>query len=302
MAGTEEKAARILMATGMLSEAARVLHSSRSSKILKIGPWRFLERLMARWSRLPRIREAALFFGGRMTVVLPEVISEQISTYGFFDEAVTRLALEAIRDGDVVFDVGAHFGYFSLLFSHLVGDGGKVISLEPTPSTFSILASNARRANNIKALNAAAGRDPGQLHITDYGLRYSAWNTLMERARLDNDPADSSRIDVEVIRLDDLVDEEGLPPDVVKIDAENYEAEVIQGLMQTLTNHPPRSIIMETGSAPALEAGKKLVMHGYRVYVWDAPGILRMWSRPLEEANRRFKDILFSRESLSSGA
>ena len=74
-----------------------------------------------------------------MSVVLPEMISLQLYMYGLFDELVTGMALRAGRQGDVVLDVGAHFGYFTLLFSRLVGESGRIVSLEPTPSTFAVL-------------------------------------------------------------------------------------------------------------------------------------------------------------------
>jgi hypothetical protein len=89
-----------------------------------------------------------------------------------------------------------------------------------------------------------------------------------------------------------------LSPDVIKIDTENYEAEVIRGLTGTLVKRPPRSIIMETGSSPALEAAKMLLAYGYRVYVWDESGTLKLWPGSIEEANQRYKDMLFSKESL----
>ena len=119
-----------------------------------------------------------------MTVVLPEVISEQIYSYGLFDEIVTGVALRAVREGDVVIDVGAHFGYFTLLFAHLVGESGRVVSFEPTPSTFSVLRNNTAALKNVTPLNMAAGRQSGRLTISDFGLTYCAWNTLSGSSRM----------------------------------------------------------------------------------------------------------------------
>jgi protein-L-isoaspartate O-methyltransferase len=72
--------------------------------------------------------KADLFFGRAMTVILPEIISQQIYTYGLFDEIVTGMVLRTVRQGDVVLDIGAHFGYFTLLFAHLAGESGRVVS------------------------------------------------------------------------------------------------------------------------------------------------------------------------------
>ena len=56
-----------------------------------------------------------------------------------------RLYLSLIREGDVVFDLGANLGYFTLLFSDLVGRGGEVHAFEPVPPTFARLRETIRR-------------------------------------------------------------------------------------------------------------------------------------------------------------
>lgn len=228
-----------------------------------------------------------------MTIVLPEVISEQIYSYGLFDEAVTWLAMQTVRRGDVVLDVGAHFGYFTLLFSHLVGVSGRVVSLEPTPSTFSILRKNAGLRPNVTLLNAAAGEKNGQLPIADYGLTYSAWNTLSHSSRM---PAvlrePRARVQVQILRLDEWCNRESVVPNVIKIDAENFEIEVIRGLQGVLTKYRPH-ILMETGSSQSVEAGKFLVERGYAMLIGAAFETLKVQSTPIEDVLMKNKDVLF---------
>jgi len=50
--------------------------------------------------------------------------------------------IEIMKPGMVFFDVGAHYGYYSLLGSELVGEKGVVYSFEPIKSTFNILKNN----------------------------------------------------------------------------------------------------------------------------------------------------------------
>jgi hypothetical protein len=94
-------------------------------KLLDPGVGKFIARWLARGNSQTSPRTTRLFFGADMTVVLPEVISEAIYTYGMFDPTVTWMALRSVRAGDTVFDVGAHFGYFALLFAHLAGPRGR---------------------------------------------------------------------------------------------------------------------------------------------------------------------------------
>ena len=274
-------------------QAVGCLHSSPFRKLGLIGPERFLRRAYTRAFGVATECKASLFFGQPMTVVLPEIISQQIYTYGFFDEIVTGIALRAVRQGDVVLDIGAHFGYFTLLFAHLVGESGRVVSFEPTPSTFSILRKNTTNLKHVNALNVAAGRQTGRLIISDFGLIYSAWNTLNDLSRMPGVLSEpKARVEVDVICLDDWCARESLRPDVIKIDAENFEAEVIGGLMETLSRSRPR-VLMETGSEQAIQAGRALIDLDYHVLVSRQPGALTIQTDRVEGALVKNKDVLF---------
>jgi FkbM family methyltransferase len=269
------------------------LYASPIRKVAIVGPRRFLKRRYARFFGLGSEQKAELFFGGAMTVVLPEVISEQIYTYGLFDEIVTGLVMRAVRKGDIVLDIGAHFGYFTLLFSHLVEEAGRVVSFEPTPSTFAVLTKNANSASNVTALNLAAGHQDGHLTISDFGLTYSAWNTLSASSRMPEKlKHPKARLNVQVIKLDDWCDRESIQPTFIKIDAENFETEVIAGLRNTLSRFMPH-VLMETGSKGAVEAGRTILALDYQMLVSTEPGVLTVQHDHVEEALMKNKDVLF---------
>jgi len=50
--------------------------------------------------------------------------------------------LDYIKEGMNVLDIGANIGYYSLIFSKLVGAKGRVFSVEPTKSTYEKLLRN----------------------------------------------------------------------------------------------------------------------------------------------------------------
>ncbi len=56
----------------------------------------------------------------------------------------TQLFKKVINEGDVVVDLGANIGYFSLLAAQLVGARGKVYSFEPEPKNYHYLQRNIR--------------------------------------------------------------------------------------------------------------------------------------------------------------
>lgn len=281
------------MIESQLKRAVARLHRSPAQKILDPGLYRFFARWQARRGE-GRIVPAQLFFGRQMNVVLPEIVSEQIFTYGLFDDVVSWLAVKATRPGDIVLDIGAHFGYFTLLFSELVGPTGRVVAFEPTPSTFGLLKGNIDRYQNIVAENLALGRECGEAELCDHGLKYCAWNSLAKESRLGDLPpgVKPTQVTVGLTTVDDYVRRHGLQPRLIKIDAENFEAEVIVGAEQTIRSCTP-VVIMETGSAAALQAGGYLLERGYQLFVSEGYGSLERWNADLEVANARYKDILF---------
>jgi len=274
--------------------AVRRHHHAKLLKLLSPGVHKLLRRQLARGGLLDGKVNTQLFFGADMEVVLPEVVSEVLYTYGFFDEDVTSMVLQAVKAGDVVLDIGAHFGYFTLLLSHLVGSAGQVLAFEPTPSTFMVLERNALGQDNIKTFNLAAGADDDRLEIMDFGLKYCAWNTLAATARMPHLGQDGAaqRVPVGVVALDGFLVARGIQPDFIKIDAENFEADVVQGLMKTLRIKPAK-VLMETGSEGSLRAGKFLLEIGLTPHVIEQGGSLIRWPGELAQANARYKDILF---------
>ncbi len=82
--------------------------------------------------------QTTTFWGDKMHVVFPEGMSSTIYQYGCIDkgQTLTRALLHFLKPGMTFFDVGSHYGYFSLLASHMVGDenaggGDKYTPLNP---------------------------------------------------------------------------------------------------------------------------------------------------------------------------
>ncbi len=176
----------------------------------------------------------------------------------------------------------------------MVGSGGKVLSFEPTPSTFEVLGRNTSGRENIEIFNLAAGGVCARLGIMDFGLKYCAWNTLATEARIPQLASKGvpAKVEVEVVALDAFLAARNLHPDFIKIDAENFEADVIKGLAATLRDKPAK-VLMETGSDSSLRAGEFMIEIGLRPHVAGPLGELNVWLGDYADANMRYKDILF---------
>jgi FkbM family methyltransferase len=145
-------------------------------------------------------------------------------------------------------DVGAHFGFFTLLAASLVGDAGRVLSFEPTPYTFGRLGKNTGGRRNIELVNCAAFDCETQLTLRDFGVEFSAYNSAfgMRQDAEHRRPA-SREFQVAARRADEVIKEKQFAAvHLIKIDAESSELKVLQGLTETLQRWRP-SVILETG-------------------------------------------------------
>lgn len=82
---------------------------------------------------------------------------------GIYEKDTQRVFLNHVHPGDVVLDIGANVGFFTLLASKLVGSEGKVYAFEPLPRNMSILRAHlqANRLVNVETLPIAAAAIEG---------------------------------------------------------------------------------------------------------------------------------------------
>lgn len=221
--------------------------ASRRSGLGKImyAPGRMIRsKIVERWCLMRKTASPAVattFWGEPMNVVLPEHVSITIYRYGFFENELTRIFLQRMKPGMTFFDVGSHFGFFSLLAARLVGPTGRVRAFEPTPSTFAMVEGNLRGRPNCKAVNVAAWRTDETLEFSDFGVAHSAFNSLFsgKLAEGERAAAHATKVKVSARSLDSYCKETGELPDFLKIDTEGAEGEVLEGMRWLLSTKRP---------------------------------------------------------------
>ncbi len=149
-------------------------------------------------------------------------------------EAFQRL----IRPGSVVFDVGAHVGYYTVLSSVLAGTRGQVIAFEPLPANLKYLRRHLKLNDcaNVRVLTNCVGEGSSIARFDDsHGTGVG---------HLAND----GTLEVQVRSLDEMVESGELPiPTFIKIDVEGAELQVLKGAERLLRRHRP-TLVLSTHS------------------------------------------------------
>jgi len=235
---------------------------------------------LRKFGRVARSRTNT-FFGARMTVLVPELVSSTIYRYGFFEEDVAFYMLSTLEPGDSFFDVGAHFGFFSLLAANLVGADGLVVSFEPMERTREVLSENL-----------AAGAQSGKLVFRDFGVLGSAFAT--SNAPRGGETGEQKFVEVAVTTVDEVVGAKGIKSlKLMKIDAENAELEVLLGAAATIASLRPLIIVEAGDPESGAHATRDVVEHLLELnYV---PFEMKNWSLGKHEPQSRygFQNLLF---------
>ena len=189
------------------------------------------------------------------------IIGRSLDRYGEWTEGEVDLLRPAIRQGDVVLDIGANIGTHALAFANMVGPTGAVVAFEPQPSVFNILAGNLalNNADQVRAFNAAVGTGGGEIAVprtpadrpANFGDLHLRWAAV--------GPADT----VPLVAIDAL----NLPAcRLIKADVQGMEIEVLRSASATITRHRPILYVECEEVAQGRELIGLILEHGYDIY------------------------------------
>ncbi len=166
-----------------------------------------------------------------------------------------RFAAE-LKKGQVVYDVGANVGFYSLLAACCVGSSGRVFAFEPVPENLVYLRRHV-------ALNALAQVMVHPFAVSDaaVSLRFTRGeNRSTGHLTIDGD------LEVRGITLDDFVFSGGNPPPhIIKIDVEGAELAVLRGAQRVLETHRPLLFLATHGLALHRDCCDLLRASGYQL-------------------------------------
>lgn len=163
---------------------------------------------------------------------------------GFWETWVTQFMAQIIESGDVCIDVGANFGYYSILMSALSGSEGRVIAVEPNSDIANMLRHTSRlNYPYFEVAEVALSETVGNAELI-VPLGYMGGASIVQQTVMEKFKTEIQK--VQTLSLDALAEQSGITRvDVIKIDVEGVEPLVFKGMKQVLKNSPGIKIIME---------------------------------------------------------
>jgi len=178
----------------------------------------------------------------------PFILSDLMLLFSDCEPYVKRIFVP--EKGEVIFDVGAHIGIYTLRSAKMVGKEGLVVSFEPDEENFHLLRKNVEinGFKNVKLIKGALGKkNEVRAFYMAVDPLYSSF--LPFRPLVDT----REKRKAQAFALDDIVEKLKVNIiDWIKIDVEGSEMEVLEGGKKTFENVVSK-VIIETDSEKALE-------------------------------------------------
>jgi len=163
---------------------------------------------------------------------------------GYWELDNQRFFAAHLRAGDVVYDIGAHVGLYTLISSSIVQPGGHVYAFEPLPRNLQYLRRHIElnHLSNCTVVDAAVSDSTG-LRRFDPTVHDSAGHFSSDGA-----------VSVQTIGLDDFFfkGQSIRPPSAIKVNAEGAEMEVLLGGRGIIKEYSP--LIFLSTHSPEIHA------------------------------------------------
>jgi FkbM family methyltransferase len=169
---------------------------------------------------------------------------------GYWEIWLTQFFARNLKPGMRTIDIGANYGYYTLLFSDIVTHTGRVLAAEPNPAAADLLRQSVRLngfANRVTVIEAALGAEAdssGTLFVPDGEPKNAHIGASQEAGRVHTVKLTS--VDCLAAGMDRV--------DMVKIDAEGGEMSIIAGMRDLLNTRPPALVLefnTDRGADPA---------------------------------------------------
>jgi FkbM family methyltransferase len=183
------------------------------------------------------------------------------------DEPDLTVLRDLVENGSVAVDLGANIGVYTKVLSDVVGSMGNVISVEPIPQTFAVLARLTRSLgmDNVSCVNVAISDSAGEVVMELPNYETGGTNYYQASVVSDADKGLASskqRVRVPSLTLDELVAGKGRVS-FVKCDVEGHELACLAGAENVLHSDGPAWLVEISGDPD--EPGSR-AMQTFRIF------------------------------------
>jgi len=163
-----------------------------------------------------------------------------------FDDAI----FSHLREGDIVWDVGANVGYYTKRFAETVGPSGMVFAFEPFPDTAARLCENLEGVSNYALVPAALGAECGTVTMQTGSDALGATNRIV-------DDSQDGDVTIQIETGDNvIISGRADAPTCIKIDTEGFELDVLRGMGALIEETPTlRALFIEVHFGLLAERG-----------------------------------------------
>ena len=167
-------------------------------------------------------------------------VTLELHATGGYEEGTRQFCLDYLQPGMTFVDIGAHVGLYSVPASRRVGPSGRVLAFEPDDINRAMLQENIRRngAEGIEVFSCGICDQDGHLpfHRSDFN---TGDHQLFHQGR------GRRAHEIEVARLDAVLERVGGPVHLVKMDVQGAEARVLAGMDGIFASNQVMALIVE---------------------------------------------------------
>jgi FkbM family methyltransferase len=184
-------------------------------------------------------------------------------------EVQAALARHAPAEGGCAWDLGAHFGFYTLWLGRAVGPAGQVCAFEPDWVSFKRLRRHVamNHFDHVRVYHLAASDSGGERLLIQTG---GAGATTSHLPYQGETAAGGPVVPVQTVALDELAARDRLaPPQFIKIDIEGHAAFALRGARNVVADHRP-TMLVSMHSPDEVDGVRQVVQScGYSAYALD---------------------------------
>jgi FkbM family methyltransferase len=181
--------------------------------------------------------------------------------FGVYERYEPDLLRALVSEGAVVFDVGAHAGYYTLAASRWVGKTGRIVAFEPDPVNLCYLREHlaVNRIDNVTIVDRPVSGQHGEMCSFVQNIENSYESAI-------GSAGTPGSVPMKVVSLDRIIADGAPVPDIVKMDIEGGERDAMAGSLDLVGRKQTSWLISLHRPDVTLDVVEVLHNAGYAVY------------------------------------